>query len=373
MPGYIYASSYGDLGQLNQTAEAQRQHNMQQAIGNVMQGLAATRQSKQFDEQMQAESDRQRTAEDWRNREQDLRTQEFIDKKAEGAERNALAKRYATLAENQFNWQKTQPTSQQLRESDLSYNRALGMAQLGQFDPADHPSLTHEEARSIGDINEANRASIEANHAVASNAADTLNQHEIAKRYVPIVEKAIKEGSHIYVPQSLESGEMKYYRSQLGDWTDHLNQLGQKASRILGDKRISAMVTYDPDQDAYVPAVPEPKWRKQGQAPTISPDSRPEMPTPNPTSGTSVASDARAARPQLSQWDEDYAAQGGAPSSPRVPVDEGPAPMITTTGTSGYRPKYPPMVYERVNYWMGKGMDAVSAKQRALAEVQAVQ
>jgi hypothetical protein len=333
MPGYIFADSFGQLGQANLAEENLRQQAFARAMGNLQTGLAASRQGRQFQQQLEEEKSRGKELQTYHMAEVAAR-QKQLEQSGE------LGRGYLKLGQDQLDYQKTQPSPTMQRRIDFDFNSAAQDAAEGRFDNPDHvlsmyPTLTEPEANVMATRSVDARRNIMAQHTVASNVADTLNRHQALVK--SLTDLGTKQGqtpaTHFWSTQATADKN-----SQIKAINDQLAVLGPKASRLMQDKRAQSMVTYDPESDAWMPAVPEQPWMSQQ------------------TTGSGTTPQPGSRRMQMG-------GTGTAPAGPAVP----PVTAQPRAAAAGKR-KYSPFVYSRTNELIGQGMDNVSALQRALQE-----
>jgi hypothetical protein len=146
-----------------------------------------------------------------------------------------------------------------------------------------------------------------------------------------------------------DSNEYEANQKKLKGYQAESADVAPKASRILSDKRVSQLVTFDPGSGKYVPAIPAPSWKDTTG-------------TGNSLSRSYVAPEERQGPPVP------QTRSTGAPiqDEPMAPMIQAPRQGQATAPASA--PKYEPQFYNRVNQLIGSGMNPAAAKAQALQE-----
>lgn len=348
---YLLADSFGGLGQQAMADEQNRRLAMANAMSNFQQGMASSRQGRQFQQQLALERERAQNEQQYRTGELGMRQAEINRQLEMDRQRNALGQGYLDVQKKVADWQTSQPSPTAQRRIDFDFNAAAQDASQGRFDDPDHvlsmyPTLTEPEANVMASRSNDARQQIQAQHDIATHAADTLNKWNFLTKQQKAAQEAVGS-THWWQGDAKADAAGK-----LKDVTSQLSQIGPVAARLQADKRISSLVNYDPDSDAYVPAIPTQPWMKSS----------------SPATGTGGAPSTGTGQPKQPRQMPIPLPGGNAPDN-ATGAWGSPSPSQTqATGTNGYTPKHSPYVYNRVNELVGKGMNPMAAKAQALQE-----
>jgi hypothetical protein len=362
----IYANDFAGITAGENAAAAQRNAALQASMQNFQAGMAAARARQQHDQEIALRKSMNEVQQRQFDSEMELKKSAEERRAREEGDRTRISQGYLDIA-------KSSPTPQAERDRALHISLASQDAASGAYATPEeflsrYPKLSPEEASAMTDRSLQSRRQIESDYQTATNAADLLNRNELVKRYIPLSQEAISDtpwyrrgmGSKILagVTQGVinpDTSDYEMNQQHLKDYQAEAGELAPKATRILQDKRINQLVTFDPGQDRYVPTIPAPQWT-----------------TGTGSTGGNLAR-AYVPAPQVQQQQQQQP-QGGRPFGPPVPIqDEPPAGMIQAPRTSAQPAgagKFEPYFYQRVNELISSGLPPADAKARALQERQ---
>lgn len=355
MAGYILADSFGGLQQAENAQDSNRRMALAAAMNAATSGLQFSQTAAHAEEQLDLQ--RQAHEDEMAQRAQQLEIEmgRAGTEAQRYAEQSKLGKGYLDLYKQQLDWQKSQPTPAAEREHALRWSQAVAGADQGQFNDYEHvatifPDLTEGEKNVLADESQRARANIEASYDRASHAAATLNRHmELNNRVIPTLTDFINKNSSRFLP---DSDEVKSARQQLKEAQDADKTVAPIATRIQNDKVLGPMISFDPDNGAYIPAVPTPSWRTNPSQTQTAP------PGFQPTTG----------RLNGQQWFRPTLPAGAPATSTQAPTT--PAPAAGTASNGQPARKYSPWIYDRVNEIVGSNpnVQPAAALQQALRE-----
>jgi hypothetical protein len=382
MGNTIYADSFGGITAAEQNAAAQRDARLQHSIQNFQAGMAAAQKQNQFNRELALRKATSSQEMDLRGKEFGLRQDVENRRSADEQEKNQISRGYLDVQKDIAARNSKLPTPGEQRERDLSFTRAASDAETGLFEPSLYPHLSSEEQAVLTKRTTAARSEIENNYQTALNAANTLNARDQLVADQAKLSKIQQSGHHMFWP---DSENAKAAASRLDKLQPSLEEIVPKASRIAGDKRISALITFDPTQSRYVPAVPAPSWKTAGSTSgstggrsltqsynvpdhTEAADEAGQSAPQTDTTGTTPAPE-RPMGPPAPIQDEPAAGMRPGPIQDEPPAGMIPAPpnVLAPRQATGKR-QYEDYFYSRVNELIGSGMPPAAAKMQALQE-----
>jgi hypothetical protein len=228
----------------------------------------------------------------------------------------------------------------------MMFNRAAQDAEQGAFEDPDEVATTYGlgpgESNALTRRSLQSRKQIESNWVVAQHAADTLNKHSHLKNeIIPQAQKAVNDLGWAVLPSTRE--QKAQAQGVLKNAQDAVTALYPLVCNFNKQPRLGELISFDPDQNAYVPAIAPPSWKSS-------------TPMPPPADSQSPAGYVQTSG--NTGWYKPAAAPGVAPAQ--------------TSGTGNTGRKYSPWVYNRVNELNGQGLDPATALNRALGEEKAM-
>lgn len=415
---YIVGDSYGGVQASQDRADALRHAAFANSMANILGSLRERNEMSYRNRALQAEQD-------YRAKALELQRDEATWRNQVAQEHNRILQQGTTQYGKFIDWQMNQPTAQQERENQFNSLLAGRQAEAGLFNDAGEvksafPHLSDAEAGVLADQSQRARASVTYEYNTAQDAAGAYNRKAELEGLI----KTAKEEPRPDVPWYRSTADAR--KLKIDPLQKELDTVNNRVNTISKDKRLSAMVNYDPKTGKYVPAVPAPNFptsgsfRGSGAAPTpedeaggvMGPSELNLPPVTNlaPTSEANAGGVGPSTRTASLQIEPDQESQKPPPGSTptRFGTDRYGQQVMSTaapteTGSTGPAPsynrqgeiegsqmplpqdnppagpigmpqrRYQPMVYDRVNYYLGHGWQPGDALRQALRETAAVQ
>lgn len=370
------------------------------SMANLLGSLRERNEMNYRNRQLAMEQQNRQAILDLQNKDLQLRRDEAVWRNAVAEEHNRIAKQGTDQYGRFMDWQMSQPTPQALKEQDYQNNLAERQAASGFFDDPAHvlsvyPKMSEAQAGILADQSSRARAAMTYDYQTAQDAAGTLNRKAELESQI----RTAKTEKRTDVPWYASTENAR--KAKIAPLQEELGSVAERANKIQADKRLSALVSFDPKSGKYIPSVPAPSWggRQTANPTAITPEDQvgngggqaSYMGTRTGTSGgtpeeeagggggTATGSTAEEENPGAGLA---YVPEQGA-SSNLVPTDNPPAGPMNgrgrpevqdnpPAGPIGKR-KYSGLVYDRAAYWNQRGMSIQDSLARALQEAKTVQ
>jgi hypothetical protein len=342
----IVGDSFGGIQQSQLQQEGLRRAAFAQSMANILGSLRERNNLALATHQQELEQGYHKAQMEHAERELDLRNHEALWRNQRDIEHNKISQGYLDMQNKMLDWQKTQPTSANVREQAFQDAQAERLATQGYFDDPAHvqsvyPHMSEAQAGLLADESYRARSQLESDYNTANEAAGTLNrQMELTKSIASTKSAVAKVPWYRGMPTELQTAKenLPQLQAELGD-------VSNRANKIQQDKRLAGLVTYDPQSGKYMPTVPTPQWQNRQRRGNGSLNTG--------STGTSSA-----------PTPEDQAGGvggglGGLGANPGV---------TPTTGTGSTGRKYPMPVYDLVNRYVSQGMHPSDALSMAISD-----
>lgn len=271
-----FGDTIGGAYRAYQEDQQQRQNALEASMRNALANRVEFAREHEFGQEMPLRWAAQNTNEAYRTglvdyREKQATEQARRDALANSYQRDLFNKVLLPESEERIKSMQTGVTPAQ-RQSDMDFQNAMALADQGEVDSEEHarqlyPRLSPAQAALVASHSQEMAQRHGMDFTVASHMAAALNEkakldpelEDLTKHPLPPPNRVWAGGTS---PEAYAT-----YQKTLADKTHRQAALAAALAPLSKNPRLASLVTYDPESDSYVPAVPMPRSMRKPPPP----------------------------------------------------------------------------------------------------------